>query len=266
MKSIPQELITGNRDYFYWVYEPEEFNKTIIYFPSGSASGQLMDTFNERLFPKTRWIGIDYPGRGMMQYIKDKNQISQIAEYCTKLITLLDINNPIFLAHSFGTSIAIETLRYNNNLAKLIILIQAGEFIGTGLHQFVNYVFKQSLDNESAQHAYQVAMEKVNEVKPFFDFDGFDTNCINKQLLAINNFKLDTKLTTTVKTLLIHSKKDELVRRNSRKKLKDIFVNRKELMINRRHTFNSSSHLSDFQREMLPLAADWISKHARFST
>lgn len=255
-------LISDGQEFFYWVSETEEFNKTIIYFPPGFTNGWNIHRLEGPIFPRSRIIGIDYPGRGMMSLYQNHNQITQIAKYCVDFIEAMDIENPIFIGHSFGTAVVTETIRYAPSLAKLIVLLQPGEFVGTGLHQMANLALKTAYKNDEFRE------QIISLYRQFVSAEAGKENvwqnhkAINEQAIAINNYQVDTSLHTNVKTLMVHSKKDELVRPRSREKLKKVFLNRIELEIDRRHTIREID-LEFYKSEILPIASDWIIKNWR---
>lgn len=114
--------INGHSLAFYFFGNGE---KTVVFLHGWGANADAFMFVAKQLCVKYRMLIVDFAGFGDSDYPPENYGVKEYANDIVKLLEVLNINNAMFVAHSFGGRVAIEICANYPHLAEKLVLVDS---------------------------------------------------------------------------------------------------------------------------------------------
>lgn len=197
-------------------------NDAIVLLPPGMPESAHFDKFIDVFSSNFFIIVVDLPG--INGSTAAKSGLEHISKNLAEFLHEINISTPILIGESYGGNVAVfmaQTLR-----PRKVVLIATGEYFNLCQKVFLTAIFFPSRFSNIVRKLYAKVITVLGTLP--FDLSGFTDNqlkTIGQRWDEIIWFKLPKQFVCKSSTLIIKSDKDEIVQRNSFKKLEKIFPN-----------------------------------------
>lgn len=225
--------IFKNKDFILsYIAKGNPKKQAVVLLPPGVGEASFFNDLIKILSEKYFVVSIDFPGAGRCVTKKEGSNVIGISKYITYLLKKINIKKPVLVGYSYGGSVAIQLSK--SIKLKSLVLIATGEYFNIISKTLLSLIFFPTIVSTKVSKIYAKLITKKGNLKL--------SSCSAEQLKIVGHrwyniiwIKLPQNYKSSIKTLIIKSKKDGIVKQSSFDKLEKIFTNNKIVNLNCGH-------------------------------
>jgi pimeloyl-ACP methyl ester carboxylesterase len=146
-----RKIRINGRQFGYWSNETKNSRRTCLLLSPGAYSGKFFRNYEKYFSDRDLFICPDFPARGFSE-LQEDNSISGITKTIDKFICELGLTNTYLVGFSYGTQIATELLKINEERFRSVILVASGEFFNKLSRVILKVIFIPFLFSDTLRY------------------------------------------------------------------------------------------------------------------
>lgn len=207
----------------------ESGRSTIIMLPPGVGRSSHYQKLGKLLSSNFYVIALDLPGVNRTSC--NKCTVCQISKMIVDFLRAKKIRRPIIIGESYGANLAIMISKVIST--KKLILIGGGDFFGTISKIILTIIFLPTKFSKLARKMYATILTRL-KVVDLSDYKEYQLKCFQRRWEEVVWYR-NPRFDSETYTLIINSKQDHFVNKNSIAKIKSNFTNHEHILLNCSH-------------------------------